>query len=470
MNESINYSIIVRTSKPETKIRFRLSSKGVHVYHKTDIVAPIRELQDKYNCTGKGGNFTCDGEKKKGVVFYDIELYNEIQTEKGYIKEALKEITNKGLSFDSETVERLIEEYKHPEKALRRKQQPLIDAFDAYIREKADNNLISNIRRLHYENVLLSLKRFLIIEKKGNDIVPSDFTTHMLLKFRKYMREEYLYIIKYPQLFIDEKRAPKGMRSDNTVASRMQTLSAFFADLKMQKIIKESPFDNINKGTRKDIFKRKYDEPISLTISELKKIQDTDVPEDLKETRDIFVLNCLIGCRIGELQVMTRDNIHIDNGIAFVAYLPQKTAHIDSTNNAVIKTPLMETALKILIDYDFSFKLLKNISGKDGYNKKLKALLKECGLDREVFLTECGKAIAKPLYDMASTKLARKTHIEGMQQVQIDRYAAGLHSKNSNAVDHYGKAMALLKNKYILMCAAFDEQPYMVDNELNFIS
>ena len=54
-----------------------------------------------------------------------------------------------------------------------------------------------------------------------------------------------------------------------------------------------------------------------------------------------------------------------------------------------------------------------------------------------------------------------------MNKVQVDKYAAGLHSKNSDAVNRYTKLG--VKDRFILMCAAFDCNEYKVDNNLHII-
>ena len=54
-----------------------------------------------------------------------------------------------------------------------------------------------------------------------------------------------------------------------------------------------------------------------------------------------------------------------------------------------------------------------------------------------------------------------------MNKVQVDKYAAGLHSKNSDAVNRYTKLG--VKDRFILMCAAFDCNEYKVDNKLHII-
>ena len=71
----------------------------------------------------------------------------------------------------------------------------------------------------------------------------------------------------------------------------------------------------------------------------------------------------------------------------------------------------------------------------------------------------------KSIYEIASSKLARKTHVDLMNKVQIDKYAAGLHAKGSGAVDRYTGLG--IKERFILMCAAFGCNQYEVDNDLS---
>lgn len=58
-----------------------------------------------------------------------------------------------------------------------------------------------------------------------------------------------------------------------------------------------------------------------------------------------------------------------------------------------------------------------------------------------------------------------KTHVDLMNKVQIDKYAAGLHAKGSGAVDRYTGLG--IKERFILMCAAFGCNQYEVDDDLS---
>jgi hypothetical protein len=96
-------------------------------------------------------------------------------------------------------------------------------------------------------------------------------------------------------------------------------------------------------------------------------------------------------------------------------------------------------------------------------------LLKYCGIDREcmVFNQTTKDNEYKPLYELGSSKLCRKTHVDMMNKVQINQYAAGLHKEGSDAVNRYTKLS--LHDRFILMCAAFGEPSYKVDENLNII-
>jgi len=84
-----------------------------------------------------------------------------------------------------------------------------------------------------------------------------------------------------------------------------------------------------------------------------------------------------------------------------------------------------------------------------------------------VFDEAAGKNKYLPLYEVGSSKLARKTHVDLMNKVQVDLYAAGLHRQGSKAVQRY--TMLELKDRFALMCVAFGEEQYKVDKELEYL-
>ena len=200
-----------------------------------------------------------------------------------------------------------------------------------------------------------------------------------------------------------------------------------------------------------------YDAPIFLKADELRRVMQTAVPPELQQTKDIFVLNCALGCRISDLKRLTMDKVAVsEEGIPYVHYIPSKTARLLAMNQE-IQTPLITSALEIVQRTRLAFNGHNPKYAKQVYNKNLRRLLEYCGIDRRVCLydSERGDNIYKPLYEVASSKLARKTHVDMLTKVQINYYAAGLHREGSGAVFRYTSLE--LKDRYTLLLAAFGE-------------
>ena len=200
-----------------------------------------------------------------------------------------------------------------------------------------------------------------------------------------------------------------------------------------------------------------YDAPIFLKADELRRVMQTAVPPELQQTKDIFVLNCALGCRISDLKRLTMDKVAVsEEGIPYVHYIPSKTARLLAMNQE-IQTPLITSALEIVRRTRLAFNGHNPKYEKQVYNKNLRRLLEYCGIDRRVCLydSERGDNIYKPLYEVASSKLARKTHVDMLTKVQINYYAAGLHREGSGAVFRYTSLE--LKDRYTLLLAAFGE-------------
>ena len=134
-----------------------------------------------------------------------------------------------------------------------------------------------------------------------------------------------------------------------------------------------------------------------------------------------------------------------------------------------VQTPIVRYAFDIIKQTSFNFPILNNIYGAYGYNAKIKALLQFYKIDRPVaqYNEETKRNDYLPLYKVGSSKLCRKTHVDMMNKVQIDQYAAGLHKTGSSAVNRYTHME--MKDRFALMNLAFDQQPYKVDEELNIL-
>ncbi len=300
------------------------------------------------------------------------------------------------------------------------------------------------------------LHRFLVINNLQR-LTPAKFTTDLVLQFRQFIYDEYTYVPLYPELYpiLPGHRPPRKRLRDTTVVHDLKLLQAFFAELENTNEIRRSPFRNISMEKRRILMHVMYDAPIFLRAEELKRVMTTTVPKSLQWVKDLFVLNCAIGCRISDLLRLTMEKVAVsDDGIPYVHYIPHKTVRMQSSNREVM-TPLIEPALEIIKRTKLRF-IDNNLNyGKQRYNKALRQLLKICGITRRVsiFSSESGDNIYKPLCEVATSKLARKTHIDMLNKVQINYYAAGLHHAGSDAVFRYTNLE--LADRYRLLKAAF---------------
>ena len=457
-------TIKFRTQKTagKIKLRFRLrEGRDVELYHKSDIEVDV-SLVDK---------LTPEGTKRKGVTTVHPKVLKDISDEKDIMAKAYAKMKKDGRDMTSEVFEEVIDGIKHPVVEKRQKDPGIIDRFRSYTHDALRDGIIGKKRHDHILVVCGKLSRFLAI-RGLNHITASEFTEANLMEFRNFMFDEYLYVPKYHKLYkeVPKNTQPKSRLSINTVASQMKMLQAFFNELENTDEIGKSPFRRLGRERKKTVMKTMYDEPIFLRKDELLKILKKKVPASLQDTKDAFLVQCALGCRISDFLQMNMDNVAVGSGgIPYVHYIPQKTVGIQ-TDNKEIETPLVRYAFDIIMLRNFEFPILQNLYGTNGFNAQIKYLLTVCKINRTVaqFNEQTQQNDYIPLCSLGSSKLARKTHVDMMNKVQIDMYAAGLHRQGSQAVKRYTSME--LKDHFALMNLAFGQEPYRVNKKLKVIA
>ena len=351
--------------------------------------------------------------------------------------------------------------------ATHRSGEPLYKRLVRYIEEAYRDGVIGQGRSCVLLGKARKLQRFLII-KGLSDIGVREFSSDLLLEYRSFIYDEYLYVSQFPELYPkgEGRHAPQRRCKDTTVVHDLKALHAFFRELEDTGEIRKSPFKKISFEKRRSIMHVMYDAPFFLKAEELKQVMRTPVPPELQQTKDIFVLNCALGCRISDLKRLTMDKVAVsEEGIPYVHYIPSKTARV-LTMNQEIQTPLIWSAMEIIRRTQLAFNGHNPKYEKQVYNKNLRLLLEYCGINRQVCIydAERNDNTYRPLYEVASSKLARKTHVDMLTKVQVNFYAAGLHREGSGAVFRYTNLE--LKDRYELLRAAFEEPDYRVDKEL----
>lgn len=279
----------------------------------------------------------------------------------------------------------------------------LIQCFDKYI----DTIKVSEGRKNHLKVTKNLVNNF--IKKKSINI--NEVTTDFLYSFQKFLRTY------------------KNERSQNTITAKLKMFRAFINYAYKEGWIKDNPFKKFS------ITREEYGDPIFLTKTERDKLYNLELNDKrLDRVRDMFVLQCFIGCRIGDFVKLKHSNI-IDG---FIHYVPGKTS---DENQRVCKVPLTSKAKAIIDKYDLpDGSLVPYISGQK-YNEYLKELFRFAELNRTVVrlnpLTRQNESVK--LHEVASSHMARRTFIGILHKTAKDSVIASMsgHVKNSKAFSRY---------------------------------
>ena len=451
-------TILNRTTKSEGAIilRFRLrDGRAVDITHRSAIRAELSELS----------KFDADGRPSRGTRMYSKQLAEEIAGEMETMRTAYELMCADDAPRNNAVFARYMERAKN---GTPRGAADIETRFAEWQRDTIRDGVHAPNTAKVCAYVGNVLHRFLAVESLQG-IRTAAFDGEKLLRLREFIANEYLQVSKHPKVYADEpaNKIPKKKRGRNTVTAMMRVLSAFFSELEDTEEIERTPFAKIGRTNRKRVFKVQFNAPIFCTAEELRIIRTAQVPEELEETRTAFVLHCALGCRYSDFCRLTTRNVskHPD-GFLFIHYLPEKTKG-SASSHAEIETPLIKYAAEIIAARGgFAFKCLRN---KNQYNTNIRKLFEYCGLNREcaVYSESEEQNIYKPMHELASSKIARKTAVDILTKAQINMYAAGLHREGSGAVNHYTRITTA--DRYALMCYAYGEKPYKATEDMRII-
>ena len=445
----------------KVKVRYRLrDGRKIQICHTSDIVCDLKELEQ----------FQPNGETVTRKKVYNTKLSNSLKEEFDIMKAAYAKMCDEGLDITTEVFEREISAIKTPVQAMRAEQPNIVLRFRQYADSSLRAGILGANRHKHIIVVSNKLERFLII-KGISGITAEEFDIDQLMEFREFLFDEYLYVDKYKKLYekVSRQNKPTARLSMNTVTSQMKMVQAFFTELEDRDEIRKSPFRKMGRERKRAIMKTKYDLPIFLRKDEFQRILSKEAPVSLRDTRDAFLVQCAFGCRVSDVKRLRNAKIAVtEEGIPFVHYIPAKTSD-SQDDNKEIETPIMRFAFDIIKRTGFDFPALKNVDGNMGYNSRIKALLQFYHIDRLVaqFNEHTKDNDYIELHRVASSKLARKTHVDLMNKVQVDMYAAGLHKVGSSAVHRYTDLE--IKDRFALMNVAFGQEPFRVNDDLDII-
>lgn len=319
------------------------------------------------------------------------------------------------------------------------------DDFFKLFERFLDSKVISPKRSLLYKNLVRELAKFEMYRQKSTHnksyrISIDNFSASDIRDFEKFCADEWklfdkynLSLCKFPD-YSKVVRLPisPSKRGQNTIIKNMQGLRAFFNWCVDCEYLTYSPFRKYH------VKSESYGTPYYLTIEERDYIADFDLSEypKLEIQRDIFVFQCLIGCRFSDLRCLTKSNIVNGN----IEYIAEKTKK-DRIN--VIRVPLSKRAKFIVEKYDNNTReQLLPFTSNLIYNRNIKEICRICGIDRIVTIInpKSGEDERKPIYELASSHMARRTFVGNLYKKVKDPSLVGAlsgHKEGSQAFARY---------------------------------
>lgn len=326
--------------------------------------------------------------------------------------------------IDSQWMQDAVELFFHPDR------NEIADLYSLF-EEFSDSREVGRERRKRYSVVRGSLERFEAIS--GRRLAVDTFDHQALEEYDRFLFSEHKLCRqkKWADVYKDMSVLPEA-RGKNVIIDYLKVLRAFFNWLGSRGITTRDPFRGFHIGSAV------YGTPYYLTIEERDRIYRTNLSRhpSLAAQRDIFVFQCLVGCRVGDL-IRIRKNDVVDG---VLTYIPRKT--IDE-RPFVVRVPLNQTAREIVSRYEGldGDKLLPFIS-KQKYNNSLKRIFLAARMTRLVSVLDplTRKEVKRPLNEVASSHLARRTFIGNLYKQVADPNLIGAmsgHSEGSSAFSRY---------------------------------
>lgn len=231
-------------------------------------------------------------------------------------------------------------------------------------------------------------------EKNITDDITS-FTNSTMKQYKQWLSEQDKVVT-----FLNECLA----RIFSLCNQLQQDTDIEFKDLDIKKV-----------GKLKDLVKNdiKKEGKIALTHEEINQIKSTELKEGLRVSRDLFIIQCQTGIRVSDFpRLLNNDNISEIDGVKVCMFRDQK-------ENQRFIIPLDSPDL-----YPDTYERMRpyldkcpvtTLTDHQRYNRHIKAIAKEAGLDREITETQTkgGKVESetRPLHDVITSHDARHSFI-----------------------------------------------------------
>ena len=418
------------TSQHEILIRFKHGAFAQRA--KTNIfIQPEYWNEDGQSITIPQWRLMTD--ERKRLIEELTEKSNKLNELTNHIQTSFQETDKNNVGKD--WLKNTINDYNFPkEEEQNQQEEPQESFFDVY-ENYIDTHKFSDHRRRQNRVIWRTLKRFEVYKYKKHPFTFETITADVLRVFETFLAEEHTLTEdkKYMKILKDvpESRPPKA-RGKNTINDILTRLRSFFIWAVDNDHTTNNPF------RKYDITQCVYGTPYYISIDERNQLYNFDFSDrpDLARQRDIFVFQCLIGCRVSDLWEMTKSNI-VDGAIE---YIPRKTKE---GRAITVRVPLTATANEILERHkeDDNMKLFK-FTSQQQYNRDIKELFRLSGLNRIVTIINptTREEEQRPICEIASSHMARRSFVGNLYKKVKDPNLIGKlsgHKEGSRAFSRY---------------------------------
>jgi integrase len=332
--------------------------------------------------------------------------------------------------------------------------QTFFETFDEFMEKRK----LSKAREAGFMVLKRALQRFELFvsikEKLDFRLEIDNITDSMITDFENFFRTEHELYYRQRELY-DRLQAITGVkykkkiphpRGTNTINALFTELRTFFNWCYNTDKTSNRPFRNYEKTP--DL----YGTPVYITIEERNRIYNTDLSSrpGLAVQRDIFVFQCLTGCRISDLYKLTKQSIINDA----IEYIPRKTK---DGHPVTVRVPLNSIAKEILSGYyGFEGDTLFPYISKQSYNYAIKEIFVLSGITRIVTVLNptTREEEKRPVNEIASSHLARRCFVGNLyKQVKDPNLVGALsgHRDGSQAFARYRDIDEDMKRELVKM-------------------
>jgi integrase len=396
-------------------------------------------------------NFRIKNDEKEELKQYLTDQSNILNSLTNSIQTAFNETKDKN-KIPSDWLKDCIDKYYQRGRYApieQEQKQSFFDAFDEFLIKHS----LSDVRKKNFRVVFRALRRYeLYIRKtmrgqKGYTLKLDTITADTLQSISDFLKNEHEYCSTMPELYEAfpeyHEQKPRGQNTINDIMTKLRT---FFLWCVKHKKTTNRPFDLFR------IDECVYGTPFYITIDERNALYNTNLfhRPALATQRDIFVFQCLIGCRVGDLYKFTKANV-INGAIEYIA---RKTK---DRKPVTVRVPLNSVAQEILTKYaNFEGETLLPFISQQKYNDAIKDAFTIAGINRNVTICDplTRENVIRPINEVASSHLARRCFVGNMYKKAKDQNlvaALSGHKQNSKSFARYREIDEEMKNELVKM-------------------